>query len=60
MGDCDGDKQVTIDELLRGVNIALGNVPVDQCRALDANRDEQVTVEELVSGVNKALNGCGA
>ena len=29
VGDCDGDGQVSINELVLGVNIALGSLPVD-------------------------------
>jgi hypothetical protein len=42
------------------VNIALGNVPLSDCYAGDANGDGQVTVDEILSAVNNALNGCGA
>ncbi|MFQ5665342.1 MAG: ethylbenzene dehydrogenase-related protein [Candidatus Binatia bacterium] len=57
-GDCDGSNQVTINELLVGVNIALGNQPVSACMAFDANGDDQVTINELLTAVNSALNGC--
>jgi hypothetical protein len=57
-GDCDGDGAVTIDELLRGVNIALGTVGVDECPSFDGNGDGTVTVDELLTAVNHALNGC--
>jgi len=60
VGDCDGDGSVTVDELLRGVNIALEIVPISACPALDANGDGAVTVNELLNGVNNALNGCPA
>jgi pimeloyl-ACP methyl ester carboxylesterase len=58
VGDCDGDGEVTIDELILGVNIALGTMSVDVCHAFDVNWDGQVTVEELVSAVDAALDGC--
>jgi hypothetical protein len=59
VGDCAGDGAVTVDELLTGVNIALGNVPLETCTAFDSNRDKQVTIDELLAAVNRALNGCG-
>ena len=59
VGDCGGDGTVTIDELLAGVNIALGNASLEGCTAFDTNRDKRVTVDELLSAVNRALSGCG-
>lgn len=58
VGDCDGSGSVTIDKLIKGVNIALGAFNVDQCPAFDANDNGMVTIEELVTGVSNALNGC--
>ncbi len=58
IGDCDGGGTVTVDELIRGVNIALGSLPVSMCRAADANGDGAVVVNELILAVNSALNGC--
>ena len=57
-GDCDGDGAVTIDEVLKGVNIALGLAPLHECSAFDCNSDGQVTVDCLVKAINAALNGC--
>jgi hypothetical protein len=58
VGDCNGDLEVTVDELVLGVNIALGQADLAQCLAFDANRDGSVTVDELIQGVNNALFGC--
>jgi len=60
VGDCGGGGQVSIDELIRGVNIALGARQVSDCLNFDRNRDQQVSVDELIAGVNNALYGCGA
>jgi hypothetical protein len=57
-GDCNGDEQVTVDELITAVNIALGTRPVADCVAADVDRDGQVAVNELVTAVNRALAGC--
>jgi hypothetical protein len=57
-GDCKGDNQVTVDELLTMVNIALGNADVATCDAGDANSDRQITIDEIIAAVNNALNGC--
>jgi len=60
VGDCNGDLQVTVDELVLGINIALGETDVDQCTAIDASGDRQVTVDEIVAAVTAALDGCPA
>ena len=57
-GDCNGDGMVPINELISGVNIALGNAPVSTCEAFDVNGDGEVTINELIAAVNAALNGC--
>jgi virginiamycin B lyase len=58
VGDCDGNGQVTVDEILTMVNIALGNEVVTKCLAGDANHDGQITVDEILTAVGNALNGC--
>ena len=58
VGDCDGNGSVTVDELVRGVNIALGNIDATQCPTLDRNADGKVTIDELVAAVSNAVNGC--
>jgi hypothetical protein len=57
-GDCNSDSQVTVDELIVGVNVALGTTAFDMCNVFDTNGDGQVAVNELVAAVNNALNGC--
>ena len=57
-GDCNGDGQVTIDELIKGVNIALGQQPLAACPAFDRGGDGQVTIDDLIAAVNAALTGC--
>jgi hypothetical protein len=49
-----------INELIIGVNIALGNASPAACTAMDANQDGRVTINELIAAVNAALNGCTA
>ena len=58
VGDCNWDSQVTIDELLRGVNVALGTAPLSACEMFDDNGAGTVTVDKVVRGVNNALHGC--
>ncbi|MFI5396905.1 MAG: choice-of-anchor Q domain-containing protein [Candidatus Binatia bacterium] len=57
-GDCNGDGQVTVDEILMMTNIALGNANVSTCLAGTANHDGQITVDEILTAVDNALNGC--
>jgi len=54
-GDCNGDGVVTIDELIRGVNISLDILPLSVCPAFDTNFDGKVTIDELIAAVNVAL-----
>jgi hypothetical protein len=58
LGDCNADGTVTVDELIKGVNIALGTQRLSACTQFDGNGDGVVTVDELVKAVSKALNGC--
>lgn len=58
VGDCSNDTEVTVDELVRMVNVALGSLPIAECTAGDANADDEITIDEIISGVNSALNGC--
>lgn len=57
-GDCDGSCEVTVDELIVGVNIALRTVSAAQCLAMDSSGEGQVTVDELIAAVNMALLVC--
>ena len=59
-GDCNANGEVTVDELVKGVNIALGNTSLAQCPSFDTTGDGEVTVDELIRAVNNALNGCSA
>jgi len=60
VGDCDQRGTVTVDELVKGVNIALGTTSVDVCPSFDTNGDGVVTINELIAAVNRALSGCAA
>lgn len=55
VGDCNGDGRVTIDELIRAVNLALGALPVESCPAADCDGDGSVRINELICAVSSAL-----
>src|SRR5579862_7007811 len=57
VGDCNGDGQVTIDDLVKGVSLALGG-GVAGCPSFDANGDGTITIDEIIIGVNAALSSC--
>jgi hypothetical protein len=59
VGDCDGSKTVTINELVIGVNIALGTADASSCVAFE-DQNGMVPITQLIKGVNNALNGCPA
>ena len=56
-GDCDNSGQVTVDELVRGVDMLLG-VTVQACPSFDIDRNGQVSVDELLAAIRFALEGC--
>ena len=58
IGDCSGDRAVTVNELLLLVNIALSNDSVTSCPVGDANQDGEITINEILTAVGNALNGC--
>jgi hypothetical protein len=57
-GDCNADGAVTIDELVRGVGIALGSTGLGTCPAFATGAGDAVSIDELVAAVNAALGGC--
>ena len=57
VGDCDGDGQVAVHEIVMGVRIALGLAELGQCTGVDFDADASVAVNELVMAVDAALNG---
>ncbi|HYD50554.1 MAG TPA: hypothetical protein VEB21_19515, partial [Terriglobales bacterium] len=58
LGDCDGSEAVTVDELVHGVNLALGAAETESCPPFDGSRDGSVTVDELLGAIRMALEGC--
>ncbi len=58
IGDCLVSGQVTLDALLKMVNVALGHAPLSLCAAGDANRDGEIKIDDLIAAVSGALTGC--
>jgi cohesin domain-containing protein len=58
VGDCNDDNKVGINELVTGVNIALGSTPLSACQSFTSGADRSVAVADLIVAVNNALNGC--
>ncbi|MDX2171427.1 MAG: hypothetical protein SF182_30460 [Deltaproteobacteria bacterium] len=57
-GDCNRDRTVSIDELVRGVSLALDGSAPATCRALDRDHSSGIDVSELIGAVANALGGC--
>lgn len=58
VGDCDSLWEVDVTNLITGVRIALGALPLTGCPAFDADGDGTATVDELILAIGNALDGC--
>jgi hypothetical protein len=58
-GDCDGSGDVTVNELITMVNIALGNAQPSACSS-GIPSGVEVDIALIIQAVNAALNGCSA
>jgi hypothetical protein len=59
-GDCDGDGQVLVSELVTAVGVALGGRPLADCLPADIGGDGVIGIAELVAAVTSVLAGCPA
>ena len=59
-GDCNSDGQVTVDEVVTMVNIALVTEDIAACAVGDINHDGRITVEEMVKAVDEILSATNA
>ena len=59
-GDCDASGDVTIDEIILMVNIALEAEPVGRCVAGDVDGNGSITVDEILAAIHTILilGGC--
>lgn len=57
-GDCDASGDVTIDEIIHMVNIALGSGEPAACTAGDTDGNGTIDITEIVTAVSNAAAGC--
>jgi hypothetical protein len=57
-GDCNGDRHVAVEELIRAIDVSLGGERLDVCTAADADGDGSVSVADIVRAVAAALGTC--
>ena len=58
VGDCNRNSEVTVNELITMVNIALGAADQSICVAGDADGSGEITIGDIVAAVNSARDGC--
>lgn len=58
VGDCNGDRKVTVDEIVLGVNLVVGTAALSSCGVFDADGKAEVTIDDLVHGIRLLLAGC--
>ncbi len=56
VGDCNADGTVRVDELVRGVGLALGEESTESCDGFDA---PPVRIESLIHAARNSLGACG-
>ena len=57
-GDCGGNGVVSVDDLVRAIDILLTGARPDACPAADLNGDGTIDVAEVLRAVRIALDGC--
>lgn len=57
-GDCNANGFVAINEVILGVDIALGSAEVEACPQVDRDCDEVAAVNEIIAAIDAALEGC--
>ena len=58
LGDCNGDRALTVEEIVKMVNVALGVEELSGCPSADRDGDGNVTIDEILIALNMALLGC--
>src|SRR5262245_48299936 len=57
-GDCNEDGAVSIDDLVKTVNVALSAMPMSACMSADPDSDSKVQIDEVVHAVQNSIRGC--
>ena len=57
-GDCDGDGELVVSELVSAVSIALGTTSPSACTAADVDRSGAVGIDDLLQAVVASLGSC--
>jgi hypothetical protein len=52
-GDCDGDGEVTIAEIVSLVSITLGNAAISACPAGDTDGNGGITIAEIIAAIRE-------
>jgi hypothetical protein len=60
VGDCDDNRHVTADELLKMTSAALGQADVSICAAGLPTDDARSTVDTILRAINDALTRCAS
>jgi hypothetical protein len=58
IADCNADAEVTVNEVIRAVGIALGTQPLGGCAMADGDGSGEVTINEVIEAVQDAISGC--
>ena len=58
VGDCNGDNDVRINELILGIHVLLGDAPLSTCPAIDCPQPLELVINCAIEAVANALNGC--
>jgi hypothetical protein len=58
VADCDENGEVSLDEVVRAVSIALASLPLDTCEQADPNSDGFPSVDELLRAVASSMREC--
>ncbi len=56
--DCNGDEEVSIDEVISAVSIGLEIQPLSHCEAADTSQNGEVSIDEVLQGVGAGLSSC--
>jgi FG-GAP-like repeat len=59
-GNCDADDRVAVGEIVVGVNLALGLLPLTACPIFDRDGNGAIQIDELIVAIDFSLRGCPA